>query len=211
MSEINWREMDDFRRIAFVNGMPAFDGSLDAEGRHFPGAQSGGSRATYSAEEALGMGLTSADGWRVPYSGSDSAFYHEAVGHPIGLDHPEPMDDSVMGIAQHKFWINQTWVNPSQKRALGWTDETGVKVVRLPDKARTSDLFTAFTATPEPARAQAERAGEARVHVARGVEAAGDQDPGANRPAGALADPPGRGRWPGAGVAAARRLCARPR
>lgn len=42
VSEINWREMDDFRRITLVDGMPAFDGSVDAEGRHFPGAQAGG-------------------------------------------------------------------------------------------------------------------------------------------------------------------------
>ena len=113
-------------------------------------AESGGARATYRPDEGLGMGLVSGDGWRVPYSGSDSVFYHEGVGHPIGLPHPEPLGDSVMGIAQYKFWINQTWVNPSQKPAPGWSDGTGLRSVRLPTKTYTNDLFTVFTAVPNP-------------------------------------------------------------
>lgn len=55
-----------------------------------------------------------------------------------------------MGIAQYKFWINQTWVNPAQKRALGWPDENGSKRRRVPGKALTKDLFTVFTALPKP-------------------------------------------------------------
>ena len=150
LSEINWRDMDDFQRLALVDDVPVFDGSIDQEGRHFPGASAGGARANYSPDEGLGMGLVSGDGWRVPYSGSDSVVYHEGVGHPIGLLHPEPIDDSVMGVAQYKFWINQTWVNPAQKRALGLADEPGANPGRQPGRTPTNDLFTVFTALPHP-------------------------------------------------------------
>ncbi len=99
LSEINWRELDDFRRTRLVDGVATFDGSIDADGRHFPGAESGGSRARYLPEEGVGLGLVSGDGWRVPYSGSDCAVYHEGVGHSVGLFHPKPEDHSVMGRA----------------------------------------------------------------------------------------------------------------
>ena len=150
LSEINWRDMDDFQRLALVDDVPVFDGAIDPEGRHFPGASAGGARAIYSPDEGLGMGLVSGDGWRVPYSGSDCVIYHEGIGHPIGLPHPEPIDDSVMGVAQYKFWINQTWVNPAQKRALGWAGETGANAGRQPGRTPTNDLFTVFTALPKP-------------------------------------------------------------
>ena len=103
----------------------------------------------YDAGNAWGIGLVSADGWRVPYSGSDCVVYHEGVGHAIGLPHPEPPDDSVMCFAQYRFWINQTWVTASQKKALGWTDarETGTTSEA---KRETNDLFTAFTAIQAP-------------------------------------------------------------
>ncbi len=150
LSDINWRELDDFHRTIRVDGVPKFEGSVDSEGRHFPGAPSGGSRASYVADEALGVGLVSGDGWRVPYSGSDCAVYHEGVGHPIGLPHPEPLDDSVMGAAQYKYWINQTWVDRSQKQALGWDDDGGDGIANRAERKPASDLFTAFTALPTP-------------------------------------------------------------
>jgi hypothetical protein len=150
LSEINWREIDDFARTAVVDGVSRFEGAVDQEGRHFPGAESGGSRATYLAEEGIGLGLVSADGWRVPYSGSECPIYHEGIGHPIGLPHPEPLDDSVMGVAQYKYWLNQTWVNESQKRALGWLDHKGAGAVKEIRVKPHDDLFTVFTALQSP-------------------------------------------------------------
>lgn len=147
LSEINWRELDDFTRLRTVGGESKFEGNLSEDGRHFPGAESGGARAIYDADKGLGMGLVSADGWRVPYSGSDCVVYHEGVGHAIGLPHPEPGDDSVMCFAQYHFWINQTWVTPAQKTALGWP---GGDQKAPPDRSGTQDLFTAFTALQTP-------------------------------------------------------------
>lgn len=151
LSDINWRELDDFHRTRVIDGVPTFEGNVAADGRHFPGAESGGARAVYLPGVGLGFGLVSADGWRVPYSGSDCVVYHEGVGHAIGLPHPEPIDDSVMGTAQYRFWINQTWVNPSQKRALGWVDGRGRPEPLRTAERNADDLFTAFTAVPVPA------------------------------------------------------------
>jgi hypothetical protein len=145
LSDINWRELDDFRRERIVNGVPTHEGHVARNGRHFPGAESGGARAVYLADEGVGVGLVSADGWRVPYSGSDSVVYHEGVGHPIGLPHPDPMDDSVMGTAQYRYWLNETWLNAAQKRALGLPGEATTVQNRRPN-----DLFSAFTALPDP-------------------------------------------------------------
>ena len=147
LGEINWRELDDFTRTRTIDGKPTFEGNVSAEGRHFPGAESGGARAVYDANEGNGYGLVSGDGWRVPYSGSDCVVYHEGIGHPIGLPHPEPADDSVMCFAQYHYWIHQTWVTPSQKKALGWPAGDG-KVP--PDLSGSKDLFTAFTALQDP-------------------------------------------------------------
>jgi hypothetical protein len=103
LSEINWRELDDFTRTRSVDGETRHEGNVSGDGRHFPGAESGGARAFYDANRGIGVGLVSADGWRVPYSGSDCVVYHEGVGHAIGLPHPEPGDDSVMGFAQYRY------------------------------------------------------------------------------------------------------------
>ncbi len=142
LSDINWRELDDFSRTRIVNGVPTHEGNVDKSGRHFPGAESGGARAVYFANEGFGYGLVSADGWRVPYSGSDCVVYHEGIGHAIGLPHPEPGDDSVMGTAQYRYWLNQSWLNAAQKQRLGFPDTAGA---RTPN-----DLFSAFTALPDP-------------------------------------------------------------
>jgi hypothetical protein len=149
LSEINWRELDDFHRTRIVDGVAKHEGNMDAHGRHFPGAESGGARAVYDAGNAWGIGLVSADGWRVPYSGSDCVVYHEGVGHAIGLPHPDPADDSVMCFAQYHFWINQTWVTASQTKALGWTDGAETRTTSQPAR-EANDLFTAFTAIQAP-------------------------------------------------------------
>ena len=150
LSEINWRELDDFHRTREVNGTPTFEGNISQQGRHFPGAESGGARAIYLSGEGFGMGLVSADGWRVPYSGSDCVVYHEGVGHPIGLPHPDPIDDSVMGTGQYRYWINQTWVTASQKKALGWLSDMKEDPGEPPSGQPRKDLFSAFTAIPRP-------------------------------------------------------------
>jgi hypothetical protein len=139
LSDINWRELDDFHRLRASDGQ--FEGQVIGS-RHFPGAASGGARSIYDPDRGLGWGLVSGDGWRVPYSGTDCVVYHEGVGHAIGLPHPEPGDDSVMSGAQYRYWIHETWIDDDQKRKLGWTPAGS-------GPSRT-DLFSVFTALPEP-------------------------------------------------------------
>jgi len=76
MSDINWKPLDDFFRLRPNQGKLEFEGNYN-NGRHFPGAESGGARAIYWDNRGVGWGLVSADGWRVPYSGSDCVVYHE--------------------------------------------------------------------------------------------------------------------------------------
>ena len=140
MSDINWRPLDDFFRVRNKNGKVEFEGHYD-QGRHFPGAESGGARAVYWDKIGKGWGLVSADGWRVPYSGSDCVVYHEGVGHTIGLPHTEPANTSVMSLGQYHGWINQSYVDVTQKRRLGWK----------PEAADLNTLFSTFTAVPSPA------------------------------------------------------------
>ncbi|NQV24393.1 MAG: hypothetical protein HQ518_08500 [Rhodopirellula sp.] len=142
LSEINWRPLDDFFRVSPQNGLLKFEGQI-IEGRHFPGAKSGGARATYLADRGVGWGLVSADGWRVPYCGTDCVIYHEGVGHPIGLPHPEPQNSSVMSLAQYRGWLSESSVDESQKKRLGWKHPDN-------DFDRTSDLFSSFAAVPSP-------------------------------------------------------------
>lgn len=142
LSDINWRELGDFYRIRIVDGQPRFEGQIIGN-RHFPGAESGGARSLYWPNRGAGWGLVSADGWRVPYSGSDCVVYHEGVGHPIGLPHPEPGNGSVMSLAQYRFWLNQSWIDEDQKRKLGWEPAADVADVK-------DELFFAFTAIPNP-------------------------------------------------------------
>ncbi len=141
LSDINWRPLDDFYRIHPTKEGWAFEGQLIDE-RHFPGATSGGARATYLARRGVGWGLVSADGWRVPYSGTDCVVYHEGVGHTVGLPHPDRQDGSVMSLGQYRGWLSQSWLNKDQKVHLGW---------KPPERPiERNDLFSTFTAVPEP-------------------------------------------------------------
>jgi hypothetical protein len=140
MSDINWRPLDDFFRVRFKNQKAEFEGHYN-QGRHFPGAESGGARAVYWDNVGKGWGLVSADGWRVPYTGSDCVVYHEGVGHTIGLPHTDQANTSVMSLGQYHGWINESYVDVPQKRKLGWQ----------PQKTDENSLFSTFTAVPTPA------------------------------------------------------------
>ena len=142
LSDINWRPLDDFYRLHKKGTQLEFDGQF-IDGRHFPGSPSGGARATYLADRGVGWGLVSADGWRVPYCGSDCVVYHEGVGHAVGLPHPEPGDGSVMSLGQYRGWLSESWLDDQQKARLGWS---------RPEKPfdRSTDLFSTFRAVPEP-------------------------------------------------------------
>lgn len=142
LSDINWRPLDDFYRLKPLSDGYEFEGNYSDQ-QHFPGAASGGARATYLAERGVGWGLVSADGWRVPYRGSDCVVYHEGVGHTVGLPHPEPGNGSVMSLGQYQGWISESWLDDAQKERLGWSaPETPF------DRGR--DLFSSFRAIPEP-------------------------------------------------------------
>ncbi len=142
MSDINWRPLDDFFRVKPVGDKFEFEGQL-INGRHHPGAAAGGARATYLADRGVGWGLVSADGWRVPYCGSDCVAYHEGVGHTIGLPHNEPGDGAVMSLGQYEGWISKSWLDEGQKKRLGY-----VAPEMKFDRAK--DLFSTFTALPQP-------------------------------------------------------------
>lgn len=141
LSDINWRPLEDFYRVHPTEDGFEFEGQF-INGYHFPGAASGGARAAYLADQGVGWGLVSADGWRVPYRGTDCVVYHEGVGHTVGLPHPEPQDGSVMSLAQYRGWINESWLKESQKRRMGWTPPE--------EDQEPNRLFTAFRALPEP-------------------------------------------------------------
>ncbi|MEW6237870.1 MAG: hypothetical protein AB1656_20985 [Candidatus Omnitrophota bacterium] len=95
-------------------------GWVTAEGEDRPGSRCGGARAVFWPEKHMGLGLVTADGWRVPIKGSDCVVYHEGIGHSIGLPHPEPLNNSVMGLAQYVDGIQKTWIDDDQKMQLGW-------------------------------------------------------------------------------------------
>lgn len=141
LSDINWRPLDDFWRLKPEGDGYAFEGQL-IDGLHHPGATSGGARATYLADRGVGWGLVSADGWRVPYRGSDCVVYHEGVGHAIGLPHPEPANGSVMSMGQYQGWLSESWVDEAQKRRLGWEPPK--------QPADRTDLFSVFRTLPAP-------------------------------------------------------------
>ena len=142
-SDQNFRELDDFSRTRIEDGVPVHEGNIAPDGRHHPGAASGGSRARMDPRSGGGVALVTADGWRVPYEGSDCVAYHEGLGHTLGLPHPEPADRSVMSTAQYHWPIHRTWIDADQKREMGWTP---------PEASPPSNLlFGAFSARHEPA------------------------------------------------------------
>lgn len=146
LSDLNWRPLDDFYRLRPGDTGFEFEGNYN-DGQHFPGATSGGARATYLSNERKGWGLVSADGWRVPYRGSDCVVYHEGCGHTVGLPHPEPGNGSVMSFGQYQGWISESWLDNEQKARLGWSPpEDAVDLSR--------DLFTHFRALPQPSEPQ---------------------------------------------------------
>ncbi len=142
LSEINWRPLDDFYRLHPLDGELVFEGNYHQD-EHFPGATSGGARATYLAERGIGWGLVSADGWRVPYRGSDCVVYHEGCGHTVGLPHPEAGNGSVMSMGQYRGWISESWLDKDQKSRLGWEP----KVAPANDQL---EMFSRFRAIPQP-------------------------------------------------------------
>lgn len=142
LSEINWRPLDDFYRLHPNQDGLEFEGNYQ-RGEHFPGAASGGARASYLAERGCGWGLVSADGWRVPYRGSDCVVYHEGCGHTVGLPHPDQANGSVMSLGQYRGWLSESWIDPKQKEKLKWKPETTAE-------PKTNDLFSVFRAIPQP-------------------------------------------------------------
>ena len=142
LSDINWRPLDDFFRLRPANGKLVFEGNYH-QNEHFPGAASGGARASYLADRGVGWGLVSADGWRVPYRGSDCVIYHEGCGHTVGLPHPEPADGSVMSTGQYRGWLNESWLERGQKLRLGWKPQEAPRDPEI-------ELFSRFRALPEP-------------------------------------------------------------
>ncbi len=140
LSDINWKPLDDFYRLHPTPRGLEHEGNMGG-GRHFPGAESGGARATYLDDRGIGWGLVSADGWRVPYSGSDCVVYHEGVGHTVGLPHPDELNNSVMGLGQYAGGINESFLNIDQKERLGW---------KRSKAAPSESLFTKFRAIPDP-------------------------------------------------------------
>lgn len=142
LSEINWRPLDDFYRLRPSEGGLVFEGNYN-QNQHFPGATSGGARASYLADRGVGWGLVSADGWRVPYRGSDCVLYHEGCGHTVGLPHPDQGNGSVMSLGQYRGWLSESWLDKDQKSRLKWTPSDW-----KPD--RQLELYSAFRAVPDP-------------------------------------------------------------
>ena len=142
LSEINWRPLDDFYRLRPDSQGFEFEGNYH-RGQHFPGAASGGARASYLSDRGCGWGLVSADGWRVPYRGSDCVVYHEGVGHTVGLPHPEKANGSVMSMGQYQGWLSESWINSPQKEKLQWQAKVGRPNLN-------HDLFSTFRAIPVP-------------------------------------------------------------
>jgi len=143
LSEINWRPLDDFFRLSPQDGELRFEGNYSRD-EHFPGAKSGGARATFLSRKGKGWGLVSADGWRVPYRGSDCVVYHEGLGHTVGLPHPDAGNGSVMSLGQYQGWLSESWLDKDQKSRLGWQPDPSYQV------SPQLELFGKFRALPEP-------------------------------------------------------------
>ncbi|MGI6454138.1 MAG: hypothetical protein ACOX5R_00760 [bacterium] len=149
MSDMNFSPgYDDWSRVCSGENCPLDEphsqcaGWVNSNGEDRPGSRAGGARALLWAEKHIGLGLVTADGWRVPIKGTDCVVYHEGIGHALGLPHPEPINDSVMGLAQYVDSINLTWVDEDQKRTMNWQ----------PHEIDHSSLFSTFEVTHFPTR-----------------------------------------------------------
>jgi len=141
----DWTRACDGQGCLFPEPHGDCAGHVTGTGEDRPGTRCGGARALFWPEKHIGLGLVTADGWRVPLTGTDCVVYHEGVGHSLGLPHPEPIDDSVMGLAQYVYPINQTWIDEDQKEAMGWVKK----------EIDHTDLFSSFTVNQAPQRPQA--------------------------------------------------------
>ena len=135
-----WTRMCDANLCICADHPKFCAGHITGTGEERPGSSCGGSRAVYWKDENIGLGVISGDGWRVPIKGSDCVAYHEGVGHAIGLPHPEPMNDSVMGRAQYLTSINTATLDTNQKQNLGWQ----------PAPVDTVSLFSTFSTDYAP-------------------------------------------------------------
>jgi len=117
-------------------------GHVTETGEDRPGTRCGGARALIWPERHIGLALVTADGWRVPITGTDCVVYHEGVGHSLGLPHPEPLNDSVMGLAQYVHPIHKSWIDADQKEAMGWVKH----------EIDYTDLFSSFEVSHAPSR-----------------------------------------------------------
>ena len=160
-ADINHCGFDDWQRICTsancaCQGHPdSCRGFVSGNGTEFPGSPCGGARAMYWKNEHFGAGLTSADGWRIPVKGSDSVAYHESIGHSIGLPHPKPMNDSVMGTAQYRYSLHETWLDEDQKQRLGWRK---APIIR-------TNLFSSLHARHEPIRPKIQESFDVLVSI----------------------------------------------
>lgn len=142
----DWTRECDGKGCLFPEPHSDCAGHVASTGEDRPGTRCGGARALFWPENHIGLGLVTADGWRAPMTGTDCVIYHEGVGHSLGLPHPEPINDSVMGLAQYVYPLNQTWIDEDQKEAMGWVKH----------EIDQTDLFSAFTVSHTPARPTAE-------------------------------------------------------
>lgn len=142
---------DDWSRECNGTGCPfpaphsECKGYVLSNGDDRPGTRAGGARSVFWPEKHIGLGLVTADGWRVPLKGCDCVVYHEGLGHAFGLPHPEPIDNSVMGLAQYVDSIQKTWINDKQKESLGWSKQ----------EIKKDDLFSLFDVNHFPLKPSA--------------------------------------------------------
>ena len=119
----DWTRVCHPERCLFPSNHDQCAGHVTGEGEDRPGSRCGGARSVFWPEQHIGLSLVTADGWKVPIKGTDCVVYHEGIGHAVGLPHPEPIDNSVMGLAQYVDSLQKTWIDEDQKRKLGWTPE----------------------------------------------------------------------------------------
>ncbi len=136
----DWTRTCDGKTCIFPPPHSECSGYVKETGEDRPGTRCGGARSVFWPEKHIGLGLVTADGWRVPIEGTACVVYHEGIGHAIGLPHPEPINNSVMGLAQYVDSINNTWIDDDQKEALGWQRS----------EVDRSDLFSTFQISHRP-------------------------------------------------------------